>query len=437
MMKRMCVMLTLLAMVSTATAGTLAIIPPVVDGTNSVGWSLSSDGRYVAGSSYDGVAAFDRSIYYDGQTDTTMPDANTGRSGRFIGVDVDGGGNLVGVQRGSDGVGYVGASMHLSTSPRYVMRDSGGAASNVLATSDGSPAAVDSSMAGDVWMVGYNSKKYEAYIYKGTASGTVWGYITSSTGTGKGNLKAKSISKTSQYVHSGLTVPLIVGSDRGGVGTAGFTGKDRAIWTNVKAISSGNTSTAKPIPYFSDADAQSPPLNISQGYGISRDGTWMSGYAYKYLPTGAGTTGYRLTAFRYEYTGGGAGGAMEELHPVGFVDKESMRDMQAVGFATADDGTTVGYTWDTVNSYRAAIWEAGSQTGQELETWLNNNGVDTSAWGYLARAQDIVQVGNMYCITGYGYLPGGELRGFYVCVPEPATMAFLALGGLALLRRRR
>jgi hypothetical protein len=36
----------------------------------------------------------------------------------------------------------------------------------------------------------------------------------------------------------------------------------------------------------------------------------------------------------------------------------------------------------------------------------------------------------------WGYHDGSDL-GFRVCTPEPATLALLALGGLAVIRRRR
>ena len=65
MMKRFLVCLAVLALASTAFGKGLIVIPPIaVEGTNSVAYSLSSDGMYVAGASYASVAGYDVGIYW-------------------------------------------------------------------------------------------------------------------------------------------------------------------------------------------------------------------------------------------------------------------------------------------------------------------------------------------------------------------------------------
>jgi hypothetical protein len=50
--------------------------------------------------------------------------------------------------------------------------------------------------------------------------------------------------------------------------------------------------------------------------------------------------------------------------------------------------------------------------------------------------QDLLN-GNVYLQIATNARPGGEIRGQFTPVPEPASMAILGLGALALLRKRR
>jgi len=189
-----------------------------------------------------------------------------------------------------------------------------------------------------------------------------------------------------------------VGTDRHGTG-----GGDGAIYwdgasagvTNIPALA-GNVATQ------------------GQGIGISDNGTYTTGYLSK---DAGGYNGFRWSP---------SDASSMALVPFG-------SDTLSWGGDAADNGMVAGWTYNPTNSYRVCVWDSDG-TPQLLYDFLVSLGVDMSGWQRLTKAYSITPDGKY--ISGYGLTTAGREEGFVAFIPEPATMLLLALGGLALRRRR-
>ena len=115
-----------------------------------------------------------------------------------------------------------------------------------------------------------------------------------------------------------------------------------------------------------------------------------------------------------------------------------LSDVENNSFATSvsGDGTIVvgdEFTYGVPNQRTAFIWDQANGN-RYLQDVLTTAGIDLGGW-YLNQALAISSDGST--ITGGGINPDGSFEYWVATIPEPTTVSLLALGGLALLRKRK
>ena len=114
----------------------------------------------------------------------------------------------------------------------------------------------------------------------------------------------------------------------------------------------------------------------------------------------------------------------------GTVDTYTYSTPAIVGFSFFRDGTTG--IFDDLNDDVYEFYLTMS-TADDTPLTLFIDIDDTGGSGDFLYTEQILDFG-----TGLGRIVGpGDLTGAALTIPEPATMSLLALGGLAMLRRRR
>lgn len=158
---------------------------------------------------------------------------------------------------------------------------------------------------------------------------------------------------------------------------------------------------------------------LSFAADISSDGAVIVGSSAN--PSDFSMTSYAPEAFRWTAAGGMAG--------LGFLPGHA----HSTARATSGDGSVViGSSWMEQNQQEIFIWEQAAGM-RNLRDLLTSQGGDLTGWSQLFPS-DISDDGTV--IVGHGLNPAGQIEGWVAVVPEPTSVALLAMGLPLLLRRR-
>jgi probable HAF family extracellular repeat protein len=164
---------------------------------------------------------------------------------------------------------------------------------------------------------------------------------------------------------------------------------------------------------------------MSWAHGVSADGSVVVGRSESanstVEPPGLPDLGW-AEAFRWTADGGMVG--LGDLAGGGFL---------SWAYGASADGSVVVGSSVSASGQEAFIWDAANNM-RSLKDVLVGQGLDLTGWT-LEWAEGVS--GDGRTIVGCGINPDGNYEAWVAVVPEPATLGLLAVGGLALVRRRR
>lgn len=406
MMKRTLIVAVAMGLVaSTGMAATLLQIAPLGTATSSDARAITPDGLYVVG--HDGGTTADRAFYWTAAGGTQGPMLAGSYLSQATGIayrtnPISGAQELmVGGKQSSGQVGLfrstdAGATWTrpFGTSGAAPTNGAGNIVGGGSPTSDqtwiswgeGTSALSITSASGDPVVTATSTKSV-------TQKSQIWG--VSNTGRAAANRRDTS------SIYQNMWLGYVTG---GGTATQNFfAGLDGTLHGVAFSMSGDGTKVFGHSPITTDT---------VNNYGYKRD---IAGATTTALPELVGTGGSTSRAIPY-------GASADGNYAVG---------MQYLGMEKA-------VLWYNLNDPNPANWGA-----LDLTQYAIDHGILGEFTGNLRRAYSIADIGGgQVTIVGMGvaYATGTTValvRGFVMTIPEPATLTFLALGGLAMLRRRR